>query len=252
MLNPRAPLDEVSREVERVIEIVKVSHCDKKETVQQNDKKRAEELSNGILVFPFPEEAKDRHEPVEGARITGCLCELTLGNEVYLTSEEVPRQLGPKRGGNSDYTSSPFLTIEPGEFAVLITHEYIYLPLNVMGLISIRNSYKTRGLVSVSGFHADPGFRGHLIFTAYNAGPSEIVLRYRERMFMIAFAEVSDNDTFYWTSLNAISTETVSQLRGTSVSPRNLEERVKRLETILTVVLVPLIIALVVAIIKLL
>ena len=46
-----------------------------------------------------------------------------------------------------------------------------------MAFISIKAKLKFRGLVNVSGFHIDPGYRGKIIFAVFNAGPQPILLR---------------------------------------------------------------------------
>lgn len=109
--------------------------------------------------------------------------ELSLGNQVYTTTDELPTDF--------ELPGTPrYIRIEPGEFAILTTHEYVYVPPDLVGFISIRYRYKERGLVNVSGFHVDPGFFGKLLFTVFNAGPSDIVLEYKENVFMIMFAEL--------------------------------------------------------------
>ena len=59
----------------------------------------------------------------------------------------------------------------PGQFAFLLTDEIVEVPDSAMALISIKAKIKWRGLINVSGFHVDPGFKGRLIFSVYNAGP---------------------------------------------------------------------------------
>ncbi len=48
----------------------------------------------------------------------------------------------------------------------------------------------------MSGFHADPGFKGHLVFSVYNAGSSPISLERGQPYFLIWFAqlELSENE----------------------------------------------------------
>lgn len=199
---------------------------------------------DSILVYPAPNEATTRDGPPTGSSIHGVLCELTLGDEVFLTTEEAPRHL------SSDWRG-PFITVRPGEFAVLTTYEIVYLPTELMGLISMRNTYKQKGLISVSGFHVDPGFRGRIVFTAFNAGPRDIVLKYRERLFMIAFAEICGEAKRYWQLQMGIPTERISDLHGKSVSLSVLSERLDRMQWLLTVVLAPLAVGLIVALISL-
>jgi dCTP deaminase len=100
---------------------------------------------------------------------------LRLGTEVYLSSEDLPRKL----------SKGDLISIRSGEFALLITEEEIRLPLNVMGSISMRFGFKRKGLINVSGFHVDPGYEGKLIFSVYNAGPNDIVVRRCDSLFMI-------------------------------------------------------------------
>ncbi len=57
-----------------------------------------------------------------------------------------------------------------------------------MGFISVKTSEKFKGLVNVSGFHVDPGFKGHLKFTVYNAGNKPIFLDYESACFLLWFS----------------------------------------------------------------
>ena len=76
---------------------------------------------------------------------------------------------------------SPQLVIPPGQFGLLITEEVVQVPMDAIAFISIKAGIKFRGLVNVSGFHADPGFSGKLKFAVYNAGSQRLVLdRVRE------------------------------------------------------------------------
>jgi dCTP deaminase len=45
-------------------------------------------------------------------------------------------------------------------------------------------------LINVSGFHVDPGFRGRLIFSVYNAGPVPVHLRQGQPMFLLWLASL--------------------------------------------------------------
>src|SRR6185295_1912284 len=93
------------------------------------------------LITPFSEE-----------RVKCGAYELSLGEEASLTSERKKVTLQP-RGQ---------LRIPPGQFGLLLTQEEVRIPANAIGFISIRFKYKCRGLINVSGFHVDPGFKGHL------------------------------------------------------------------------------------------
>ena len=83
--------------------------------------------------------------------------------------------------------------IPPGQFAFLLTEETISVPADALAFISIRAKYKFRGLVNVSGFHVDPEFKGRLVFSVFNAGPSQISLARGEECFHIWFANLDQS-----------------------------------------------------------
>lgn len=109
--------------------------------------------------------------------------DLCLGEEVYITSAEMPIKLTK---------ANPFVTIKPGEFALLITYERLALPYDVMAFISVKFTYKKKGLVNISGFHVDPNYKGKIIFSVYNAGPNDILLKYKDPVFMIFFEKLEE------------------------------------------------------------
>jgi dCTP deaminase len=84
--------------------------------------------------------------------------------------------------------------INPGQFALLLTDEVVNIPLDKIAFISIKAKIKLRGLVNVSGFHVDPGFKGKLVFSVYNAGASQISLEKGEPCFLIWLAELSEKE----------------------------------------------------------
>ena len=158
--------------------------------------------------------------------------DLTLGSEVYVTTEKVPTKL-------NTMGKDGVVSIEPGEFGILMTNEYLFVPWDLMGYISIRLTHKQKGIVNISGFHVDPGYYGRLMFAVFNAGPNNVPLRYNDPVFMIMFNELtkrpSDDSAVEkgrWYGMEDIPVETLSGLTGTSVSVRTLDQRIKRLEMI--------------------
>ncbi|MCS7115225.1 MAG: hypothetical protein RMJ15_08575 [Nitrososphaerota archaeon] len=165
--------------------------------------------------------------------LRGANYDLRLGEDVYVTTEKVPKKL-------TVMGADGVVSIEPGEFGILMAHEYIFVPPDLMGFISIRLTFKQKGLVNISGFHVDPGFYGRLMFAVFNSGPNDIPLRFNERVFMIMFNKLTEQakvEKSTWHGMETIPIETMFGLRGTSVSVRNLDERVKRLELLFPVVL---------------
>src|SRR6266545_572880 len=93
------------------------------------------------------EETEARNVPLikgwKPDRVTTASYELTLGDEVFVTSSKTgTREILKTRGQ---------VVIPPGQFALLLTDESIRLPANVIAFISIKAGVKFRGLVNVSG-----------------------------------------------------------------------------------------------------
>ena len=151
---------------------------------------------------------------------------LVLAPTVYVT------------GGTSktrrDLRPSEQISIPPGQFAQLLTHECVTVPNDCLALISMKSSLKLRGLINVSGFHVDPGFTGHLLFSVYNAGPNDIVLSERSPAFLIWFssldAPTADLYSGNRNGLAAISDDDVMKLQGDVYTPQALASRVASIE----------------------
>jgi len=149
--------------------------------------------------------------------------DLRLGNEFFVSREKYPKRLTE---------IDPYIVIEPGDFAILTTHEYIYVPIDLLGLISLRNRYKKSGLINISGFHVDPGYCGKLMFSVYNAGPEKVLLKYKEPVFMIMYDKLEEPALkgYEKEGFENITVDLVSGLIGHSVSPVRLKARIDSLE----------------------
>ena len=107
---------------------------------------------------------------------------LAIGREVYISPAKAKEKasvtlLGEREG----------FFIPPGQFALLLTEEVVKVPPDSFALIALRTRTKFKGLVNVSGFHADPGYNGRLIFAVFNAGPGDVHLRQGDELFTISF-----------------------------------------------------------------
>ena len=111
--------------------------------------------------------------------------DLRLGPDSYVVGADVPTHLSMDKQSH--------LNIAPGQFALLMTHEVLNIPADILCFISLRNSFKMQGLVNISGFHVDPSHRGKLVFAVNNVGPSDIRLRLEDPTFTIFFARVEGN-----------------------------------------------------------
>jgi dCTP deaminase len=113
---------------------------------------------------------------------------LRIGPEYYVTPTD--RTPDPKSRSLRLLEDGEAFAIPPGQFAYLQTEEIVSVPSDALGFISIRARVKWKGLVNVSGFHVDPGFRGRLTYAVFNAGPSPIHLRRGEPCFLIWYADL--------------------------------------------------------------
>ncbi|HBB96883.1 MAG TPA: hypothetical protein DC054_16005 [Blastocatellia bacterium] len=173
-----------------------------------------EEQSSRELISPFV-----------GGFVKQSAYELALGSEVFITSEHTKRRLAPNEQ----------ISIPPGQFALLLTHEQLDIPNDVIGFISVRYTIKRKGLINVSGFHVDPGYCGRLKFAVYNAGSQNIVLSRGQRVFMIWFTNLTEPTSDPYqnksTEQNEITAEDVMSLQGDVASPAALKDRIDSLQT---------------------
>lgn len=116
---------------------------------------------------------------------------LRLGCQAFITQEGHKFRKLLNRGyvpGLKNLEPNGVVNIPPGQFAFLLTEEKVRMPADALGFISIKARHKYKGLVNVSGFHVDPGWDGYLMFSVFNAGPSDIVLKRGEELFLLWFA----------------------------------------------------------------
>jgi len=97
--------------------------------------------------------------------------DLRVGGEGYTSSS----------GGTVDIEKEGALGIKPGEFALVLTHEYLRLPANFLGRFGLRSVYARRGLLAATGPQVDPGFEGKLAIGLVNFSPEVISLPYLDR-----------------------------------------------------------------------
>lgn len=173
-------------------------------------------------------EARNLITPYKPERIQHGAYELSVGSETFLTSDPS----GEKQ------TLEDQVVIPPGQLALLLTDEQVTIPLDAISLISIKAGIKFRGLVNVSGFHVDPGFRGRLKFSVYNAGSQNIVLSRRQPAFLIWFCDLDreTKDPYDGDHLGQldISAEDVMRLQGEIASPGQLKKEIQDLQNSLT------------------
>ena len=153
--------------------------------------------------------------------------DLRLGSEVYVSTKNAPIKLSEE---------NPYIAIGPGEFAILTTYEFLHVPPDLVGFISLRFRWAGQGLINISGFHVDPTYKGYVVFSVYNASPRNVVLKYKDGVFMILFAYLTrpvkgERKSGYKT----LPLDLISSVKGPPLSLWSLDKRIRKLETRLEV-----------------
>ena len=95
--------------------------------------------------------------PFDPGRIDCAAYTLSIGPEVYVSPND--QTADPTTDTVRNLSNGEYFTIPPGQFAFLLTEEFVSVPVDALAFISIRATIKFRGLVNVSGFHVDPGYK---------------------------------------------------------------------------------------------
>ena len=152
---------------------------------------------------------------------------LRVGPEVYVTPSL--EQSAPNSHTKQQLPPRGPVTVPAGQFAFLQTEEKVTIPPEVMGFISIKATYKLKGLVNVSGFHIDPGWSGRLLFTVFNAGPATIHLERGLPVFLLWIADLDAPSVKRKTGLGpeGIPPGVIGNITGVVDSIYALEKRMK-------------------------
>ena len=77
--------------------------------------------------------------------------------------------------------------LDTGRFVGVLTEESLSMPLDVSARFGLRSEFTRRGLVAFGGIQVDPGFKGRLAISLFNAGPEPIEMHSGRRMFTVEF-----------------------------------------------------------------
>ena len=84
-------------------------------------------------------------------------------------------------------------SIQPGDFVLLITHEKLRLPSNILGRFGLRSLYARMGLLATVGPQVDPGFNGKLVIGIVNFSSQTIRLPYLEQFCTLELQRLAEN-----------------------------------------------------------
>jgi dCTP deaminase len=152
---------------------------------------------------------------------------LRMGSSFYCTADaDKERVTEQKKTLLSD--GACFL-IPPGQFAFLLTKEIVHVPDDAMAFISMRTGIKLQGLINISGFHVDPGYRGRLIYAVYNASPSPIQICENDQIFKIWFCALDRRSKFLFDGdgYNDITSDLIKGMNKGILSLQSLADRLR-------------------------
>ena len=169
--------------------------------------------------------------PFDKAAIDCAAYTLRVGDEIYVSPDRAVND--PSRHTKQKLKQGEGFTIPPGQFAFLVTKERIEVPDAAIAFISIRARLKFRGLVNISGFHVDPGYKGELVFSVLNVGPTPLHLEQGQELFLIWYADL-DRQTEYkkgpGDGFRGIDTRLVNGISGEILSLQSLSDKQRALE----------------------
>ncbi len=159
-------------------------------------------------------------------RVDNASYRLRVGKEIYITpaSEDVDPKYRTKR----QLRKGEAVAIPPGQFAILCTEEIVTVPDDAMAFIGLRLTPKLRGLINVSGFQAEPTYSGLILFSVFNAGPSEVHVARGDEWFMISFLDLDAPTAEHRKKpgYSTIPTEFISSLSSEFLTIKGLKARI--------------------------
>ncbi len=168
------------------------------------------------IVYPFNRDSVDANA-----------YNLRMGNSYFRTADSE----GSEPQKKVQLSPGESFLIPSGQFAFLSTLEEVRIPAHAMAFISMRTRLKFQGLINVSGFHVDPGYRGRLIFSVYNVSPTAIHLCQGDKIFKMWLDSLdttsSGENTYSGTPQSDITNEMVRGMSRGIYSLQSLADKMR-------------------------
>jgi dCTP deaminase len=124
-------------------------------------------------------------EPFAAEQIQGATYDLRVGDQGATTSGK--RVVNLKEAG--------FISIQPGDFAVLTVLEIIRLGPQFVGRFGLRSKFARKGLIATTGPQIDPGFHGRLIIGITNLSPRPVSLSHGDDFVSLEIHKLEEAST---------------------------------------------------------
>lgn len=130
-----------------------------------------EDKESGLIIRPF-----------ELDRLQGASYDVRVGKRLLISGHDC----------ESDISEVGSVAIMPGDFAVLVSHEYFEIPQDMAINIGPKTYLTKKGIILQAGMQIDPGFKGHLILGIYNSSPRKYVIEYLGDICSIQFFKLQE------------------------------------------------------------
>jgi dCTP deaminase len=154
-------------------------------------------------------------EPFEEAQVQGATYDLRIGEQGATTTSK--KVVNIKEHG--------FLTVQPGDFAVVTALEIIRLGPQYVGRFGLRSKFARKGLIATTGPQIDPGYHGRLMIGMTNLSPKPITLSFGDDLLSVEFHRLSEASTHPYTgpyqdriTLGPEEIESISENEGMAFS----------------------------------
>lgn len=124
-------------------------------------------------------------EPFDEHQVQGATYDLRIGQQGATTTSK--KVVNIKETG--------FITIQPGDFAVITVDEILRLGPQYVGRFGLRSKFARKGLIATTGPQIDPGYHGRLIIGMTNLSPKPITLSYGDDLVSVEFHKLSEAST---------------------------------------------------------
>lgn len=133
--------------------------------------------------------------PREPAAIQPASVDLTLSDDWFYRLRPGRVNIARER---PEYEWQPSLALEPGEFALAATEEWVDIPPEFVGRVEGKSTLARMGLIvhTTAGF-IDPGFHGNITLELCNVGPCTLVLEPGMYICQLSVARMERADGVY-------------------------------------------------------
>jgi dCTP deaminase len=121
-------------------------------------------------------------EGFDEACLQGTSYDVRIGSQIHISNSE--ESITFEEGTRT-------ARLQPGEFALLITHERFRLPLDMAANIGPKTYFTRKGLILLAGLQVDPGFKGALALAVFNSSPKTIVLEHMQEICSLQFFQLN-------------------------------------------------------------